>query len=173
MLLLMFPASPQAAHGHLDVPFSCDCRLGSSATPYHVRVIQEQQHARVNFSKVEQPSDQEKIEVQGTLVEFQLIGTDLVLIFDYPGPHTLVFSDDRGQIRRELDCSSNSTALFTWSRAVCFSGKRIDHDGVVSPERAIIYDRLQHPYKPLSDVPFEMLYPELAKVSASSVDLRP
>ena len=164
VVLLMLP-SLQAVQGQENVPFSCNCILGTNATSYHIKVVQEPGHATVTFSKLDKVSNREKIEVEGTLVEFQFVGGDLVLSLVYPGPHTLVFSDDQGQIRQELDCSSDFTALFTWSRAVCFSGKRIDQNGVVSPERAIIYDRSLHPYKQISDVPYQKLYSELSKIS--------
>ena len=148
------------------VPFTCDCALGSSATVYHVRVSQQYGPgvATIAFAKSNARLSRYSASFPGTLVEFQLNGTDLVFTLVYPGPHTVVFSENNGKIEKELDCSSAFTAIFTWKHAVCFSGKQGLDNGSQVPESAIIYDRTAHPYKHVSTVPFVSMYQELFKL---------
>jgi hypothetical protein len=149
------------------VAFECNCILGQAGVNYHVKVTQEHGpgSAIAEFSKAPESLATKKVQVEGTLVEFQLVGTDLIFDFVYPGPHTIVFSEDKGIIQKELDCSSPFTAIFTWEHAVCFSGKRTLENGIQIPERAIIYDRTVHPYREVSTVPFAAMYTELSKLT--------
>jgi hypothetical protein len=148
--------------------FKCECALGEKADVYHVQVVQQRGpgEAVIQFSNSSMNQRPETFNVSGTLVEFHLTGPDLVFTFDYPGPHTIVFSEKGGRIQRELECSSAFTPVFTWQYAVCFSGKQALANGIQVPDQAIIYTRAVHPFKQVATVPFRMMYLELSKLSA-------
>jgi hypothetical protein len=156
-----------AAQAQGATPFECNCALGQNGVTYHVKVTQEYEPGRaiIDFTKSGQPSSAKKMELEGTLDGFQYNGTALVLRFVYPGPHTVVFSEDDGSIKNVFDCKSAFEVLFAGQFAVCFAGKRVLEDGKVVPETAAIYDGTVHPYRRVSTVPFAMMYSELSKLT--------
>lgn len=171
MRILLFVLSLLMAHflaaqERPAIPFECNCALGQNGETYHVKLTQQYEPGRaiIHFTKSGQSSPAKKIQVDGTLDAFQYGGNGLVFEFLYPGPHTLVFSEDNGNIQKVFDCSSSFGVLFAGKYAVCFAGKRILEDGTVIPETAAIYDGTVHPYKQVSTVPFAMTYVELSKL---------
>jgi hypothetical protein len=146
--------------------FECNCALGQNGTTYHVKLVQEYGPGRatINFTKSEQ-SAAKNIILDGTLDGFQYSGAALILQLVDPGPHTVVFSEDEGSIRKVFDCKSFFSVLFAGRYAVCFAGKRVLGDGTVVPQTAAIYDGTVHPYKQMSTVPFAMTYAELSKLT--------
>ena len=166
-VLSLLMAQFVAAQERAAMPFECNCALSQNGATYHVKVTQEYEPGRaiIDFTKSGQPSSAKKIEVEGTLDGFQYSGSALVLRFVYPGPHTIVFSEDDGSIQNVFDCKSAFEVLFAGKYAVCFAGKRVLEDGKVVPETATIYDGTVHPYKRVSTVPFALMFAELSKLT--------
>ncbi len=117
--------------------------------------------------------------LDGVLAGFKNTETDLLLILDYPGPRTLVFSEVNGRVRQIFECISRfgTEALAIppdRDAMVCFEGEgeRLPN-GMLTPETAEVYvkrmtldPKQQTRYEHLVDVPYEKLYQKLYELQA-------